>query len=75
MPTPKTPLELDRNDLDGAIESYRALVMRARTADELADGVQILLTLQDDPDHLDNALEKVAAEPAVAAALARLGVE
>lgn len=75
MPTPKTPLELDRNDLDGAIESYRHLVMTALTADELADGVQVLLSLQDDPDHLDNALEKVAAESAVAAALAKLGVE
>lgn len=75
MPTPKTPYELDRNDMDGAIETYRHLVLTARTADELADGVQILLTLQDDPEHLDHALERVANEPAVAAALAKLGVE
>lgn len=72
MASPKHPLELERNDLDGAIETYRAAVMNAQSIEELGATTQILISLQDDPEHLENAIDRVAAEPAVAAALAKL---
>ena len=64
--------QLERNDVDGAVTQYREAVMSASNKDQLADAVGILLQLQDDPEKLEERLDAVDREPAIAAALKRL---
>lgn len=71
----KTIYELERNDISGAIKVYRAAIESATTADELADTVQVLMTLQDDPDELLDETRAVDDEPGPAAKLLELGLE
>lgn len=64
--------QLARNDVDGAVKEYREAVMSSSTMDQLADQVSMLLQLQDAPEKLEERLDAVDREPAVAAALKRL---
>jgi hypothetical protein len=65
-------LDLERNDVDGAARVYRETVLRAASAQELADVGEALMMLQDDPGELERRLDAIAREPEVAAALERL---
>lgn len=67
-----TILELDRNDVRGAVRVYRETVQTALNYQQVEDAARTLVMLQDDPDELLECLDKVAAEPRVAGALRRL---
>ncbi len=74
MATP-TALELERNDIPGALKVYRAAIEDAETATELGDTVTILIMLQDDPDELMDEMGAIDDEPEPAAKLLALGLE
>lgn len=63
---------LARNDVAGAVKEYRELVMGSSTVDQVADGVAMLLQLQDDTAELERQLDAIDSEPTIAAALKRL---
>jgi hypothetical protein len=66
------PLDLERNDVDGAARAYRELVLRASELEHVRDGAEVLLQLQDDAAELERRLAAIDREPEVAAALRTL---
>lgn len=64
-----TVLDLDRNDVDAAIELYEKELLAGRWT---SDDSEVIIMLQDDPSELMDRLEELNDRPDIARALDKL---
>lgn len=67
-----TILDLERNDISGAVRLYREAVQSALSYQQVEDAARTLVMLQDDPGELLAKLDSVAGEARIAGILRRL---